>query len=186
MGRQIKIEKVQLTDSEAELFALLTQLSAKTNWSPEDINGYSRESCKLFFSLQSRRAIPSIREQYFTDPAYVIIGKLSHKEIFEKNNGKGWENICKHRHFFPYLKYFIEGPDLPQDVIDAFLIMVNEEDYISGNDLIQSFKPFVRDAVRSHKLDPREVKDEFFKLALECNFHPGEARHIREWVMRVR
>lgn len=147
-----------------------------------------RQSCKeaasLAIGLLSRKAIPEIRLRYFTDPKLNIgKAKMSRKQVFEANGTKG-KAIFEHAHFLPYLKYFVFGPDLPQEVIEQFCTAVADELFISGGDMDHLWK-ITSNATRQRRLNPLHASEEYFKLALECGLLEKYARSIRDTVRKI-
>lgn len=147
-----------------------------------------RTSCEaaglLARSLLDRRAIPEVRMRYFMDAELNIGAQISRKETFEVNGTKG-EAILSHGNFLPYLRYFVFGPILPSQVIDAFWQAVTSAGYVSGGDM-ESLRAMARSATRQHRLDARTASEEFFKLVLECGMDLTYARSIRDAVRAVR
>lgn len=136
-----------------------------------------RRSCTaarpLAHSLLDRNAIPAIRWAYFTDPRYNVGSNCSHLEVFERNGTRG-DEILAHGHFLKFLKYFIEGPDLPKPTIKGFC------DLISPFADRGQLRAFARSQIRSFGLDRREAAEEFYKLALECHLDECTARSVRD------
>jgi hypothetical protein len=139
---------------------------------------------ELMGSLVERGAIPVPRRKYFTEPFIGGHGR-SHMQVFEANGTRG-DDIFRHPHFVKYLRYFLYGPDLPKAVIDAFrqkVIACGEP--FTGSDALE-VAGFARQLTRSHGLDPHTAPEEFYKLALDCGFDRGDARAVRDSVMKVR
>lgn len=134
---------------------------------------------KLTQSLLKRKAIPQIRRDFFTNPELNIGVSKSRMEVFESNGTNG-EEILEHPHFLPHLRYFIFGPELPDATISKFFELVeNDAEY---GELLT----FARSEVRQRKLDRLAAREEFFKLALECELDVGIARSIRDTVGRMK
>ena len=181
----MKMLKVELTQAEQELYTQICfQSPSQMQLSDMDLKISANAATSLTLSLLNRKAIPEIRIRYFVDPALNIGTKMSHKEIFEKNGTSG-ENIFRHRHFLPYLHYFIFGPDLPKETIDVFAQFVSAEPFISGSDMPR-LRKLVRSETRRYELNPKEVCEEFYKLALECGINNDLARMLRDDVRMVR
>jgi hypothetical protein len=185
-GALVNIERVILTDEEQ---ALLDDIEFNSSpYSPHSYEAAQKSSeaaCKLMHLLLTRHAIPAIRLLYFTDAKFQT-GRVrcSRKEVFERNGCNG-DEIFRHAHFTPYLRYFLNGPDLPAAVIAAFLQRVAACYRVTSGDF-PGLWAFVRELVRSHRLDRREAAEEFFKLALECGFETGSACSFRDAAMKVR
>lgn len=144
----------------------------------------STAAFSLMRSLLKRKAIPKIRIRYFIDADYNTSSNKSHKEIFEMNGTSG-NDIYKHPHFWPFLHYFIYGPDLPEATKEAFLQIVSSEEYISGSDM-PGLRKFVRSETRKYGLNPKGAAEEFYKLSLECGIEEYLARMIRDAVRTIR
>jgi hypothetical protein len=173
----MKIIQIDLTQEEQKQYNQI-HFSAQghTQSTDEDFKASSNAAASLTLSLLNRKAIPEIRIRYFVDPTSNIRTKMSHKEIFEKNGTFG-EDIFKHRHFLPYLHYFIFGPDLPKETINAFSQIVRAEPFISGSDM-PGLRKFVQSETRKFRLNPKNADEEFYKLALEWGIDKDLARMI--------
>lgn len=181
----MRILKIELTQAEQELYNKICFPSPnQMQLSDLDLKASANAATSLTLSLLNRKAIPENRIRYFVDPDLNIGTKMSHKEVFEKN-GTSAKNIFSHRHFLPYLHYFIFGPDLPTETIDAFSQIVSAEPFISGSDM-PGLRKFVRSESRKYRLDPKDACEEFYKLALECGINNDLARMLRDDVRMVR
>lgn len=168
--------KVQLSDRELELYGEIT-------FDPPD--PYSSQAGELTESLLSRNAVPEVRLRWFTDPLlFPTGGKLSREGTFARNGSVGMDAYT-HGAFLPILKYFICGPELPADVMNAFEAEVSSVPVVTGSTCDRLVK-LAREATRQHRLMPHDACDEFWKLALECGVPDGHARRIRNAVLRVR
>jgi hypothetical protein len=95
-------------------------------------------------------------------------------------------DIFRHPNFAQYLRYFVYGPDLPKPVIDAFQRKVIAcGTPFTGSDAL-TVADFARGLTRSYSLDRRKAPEEFYKLALDCGLDAGDARSVRDSVMKVR
>lgn len=138
----------------------------------------------LTLSLLRREAIPPIRVDYFIDPELNIGQRRSREQIFE-GNGTAGEDIFRHPHFFPYLHYFVVGPDLPQATIDRFAQAVADCGLVTSGDE-EGLQRLARAEVRRCGLERKAGAEEFFKLALELELDVYTARAIRDSVMKLR
>jgi len=161
-------EAVELTDDEAKWNGHIPSTPDRiTEWlSVAD----SMES--LFKSLHSRNAIPKMRLRVFADPEFAEIRSTSPKQDFESNVRTG-ESIYRHPHFIKYLRYFIDGPDLPAAAITGFCKILNNDIGTSGT-ILDSLRRYVRSCVREYGLNRQSAASEFYKLAVEL----GLDRHV--------
>jgi hypothetical protein len=134
--------------------------------------------------LFARKAIPVVRVNYFLDPEMNVGGHgKSRKDVFESNGTKGTD-IFRHPHFLKYLKYFLDGPDLPDPAIKQFCQILEDDDGTSG-EVLDQVTAFVRKEVKRRSLDPKHAAEEFFKLAHEIE-RPELAEAVRSAAARVR
>ncbi len=142
-----------------------------------------RRSCAaakpLALSLLDRRAIPAVRLAYFTEAQYNVGSKCSREEVFERNGTRG-EEILEDGNFLKFLRYFIEGPDLPKPTIDGFC------DLVTPFDDREQLRAFARAQIRARRLDRHEASEEFYKLALECLLDESTARSVRAAALSTR
>lgn len=139
---------------------------------------------QLAESLFGRKAIPKVRLEWFTDPKLNAGGGgKSRKEVFEKNGTTG-KDILRHQHFMKHLRYFLYGPDLPQDTIKGFCKIITDDAGTSGM-VLDQITAFVRKEVREKRLDPAHAAEEFFKLAHEIG-KPDLADSVRSAAKQVR
>lgn len=166
-----------------------------------DFESYTRESyianqesiLSLLRSLSDRNAIPEQRLKYWNDPEYNIGGykNTSKKETFERNGRKGSE-IYTHPHFLKYLRYFLYGADLPDQLIKQFYIGCNEGhvnfDYVTSGDITpicKSARKIARIAIRDYNLEKRHVTEELYKLCLDIELDVSYARFVRNEVAKI-
>lgn len=139
---------------------------------------------QLTESLLRRSAIPSSRIKYLTDPEFFVGGYgKSRKQVFERNGCIGHE-IFRHPDFMKYLRYFIHGPDLPEDTIAGFCKIVEEDRGTSG-EVLDQITSFVRKQTKDEKLEKHATAEEFFKLAHEIG-QPHFAEAARSAAISVR
>ena len=92
--------------------AFFDQIRLEWDYRMHDPDGFNQNAelvAVLMVRLQKRTAIPEARLKYFTDPEYRtgrIRGSL--RDLFLRN-GNTDEEIVRHPHFLPYLRYFICG-----------------------------------------------------------------------------
>lgn len=142
----------------------------------------------LYEKLREREAIPIERLKYFYTDEYNIGARgKSRYDVFERNNTRGKE-IYVHPHFIKYLEYFINGPDLPQN-------LKREIDYIFStttyhDDALEE----VFSHLKSRKLIPKDLSErerfseEIFKAANEMTNGESFAycELIRERIIKQR
>jgi hypothetical protein len=134
----------------------------------------------LVESLLQRQAVPDVRLRVFFDPNYAETGRKSRQEAFESNGTSGNE-IYRHPHFIPYLRYFIYGPKLPQPAIDGLCRILNEQRGTSGM-VMDQYRRHGRECVRKYGLFRVDAATEFFRLAVEIGMGIDEARTLRKAV----
>jgi hypothetical protein len=140
---------------------------------------------QLMEALLKRKAIPEVRTKFFTDPRYNTGGRgKSRLQVFEKNGTSG-DAIFRHAHFLKYLHYFLYGPDLPADTVQAFEEKIAGLRMITSSDIVP-LGAFARQLTRERTLDPGKAAEEFFKLALENDLGLSAAQSIRDAVKRSR
>jgi hypothetical protein len=115
---------------------------------------------RLMTVLLKRKAIPDVRFAYLTERKRNPGGRgKSLVEVFESNGTSG-PAIFKHGNFPPHFRYLINGPNLPQSVIDEFTEIAERQG-------VGEVTAYVTKAVRQHDLEPEHTADEFFHLAHE-------------------
>jgi hypothetical protein len=136
-------------------------------------------------SLLSRGVIPEVRFNYFIKPEYNLSNpKKSHEEIFETNGTKG-EEILSHPHFLRYLKYFIQGAELPKS-LKAELVAL-KENHSYDDDFAEDASPIIRKHFKSFgSIERTSFAEEVFKLCLDLNLPLAYAKLLRDKVMTWR
>ena len=153
--------RVELTDEEANLNEQIPSSPDRAvPWGPI---ADAMES--LFKSLIERDAIPAVRLRVFDDPNQAEKRGKSPKQVFESNGTCG-DQICRHPHFMEYLRYFMNGPDLPSAAIKGFCKILNDDQGTSGMILDQLHR-YVRSCVREYRLDRHSAASQFYRLAVE-------------------
>lgn len=177
----MRVPDIELTEHETELLAQVNFRSTRH----EDYKASVAPMTALVESLRTRGGIPQVRVLYFTDPDRNPGGRgRSRQEIFEKNGTAGTE-IFAHPHFMKFLEYFIFGPNLPSHIVFRFKDAMSCSGYLTGSDVLELI-PFARSFVRSSRLEPHDIADEFHKLVLECAASPSSAETIRRQIRSVR
>lgn len=133
--------------------------------------------------LTARAGIPEVRVRYFNDPEYFVGGRgSSRRQMFERNGTHG-EEIFHRPHFLEYLRYFLDGPSLPRQVIDAFEV-ARCGNVTSGDVILLGRR--ARDLARSYRPDPSQAAEDFYKLALDCGLWVSYAQSVRNAVKQAR
>lgn len=131
----------------------------------------------LLRSLSDRQAIPQERRNYWNIPDYNPGRVLaSRKGVFERNGTLG-EDIYSHPHFIPYLRFFLFGAELPDEMISAFEAGVGDPAWASSSDIVPIGK-LPRDLTRRHGLDKSSAADELFKLCLDMGLELSTAESV--------
>jgi hypothetical protein len=139
----------------------------------------------LLRSLSERNAVPPHRLSYWNDPRYNFGRvKTSRKGLFERNGCTGAE-IYTHPNFIPYLRYFLFGSELPDDVIAKFEAKVGNPEWVTSSDVVPIGK-FARDLTRQHRLDISDAPEEFFKLCLDMGLSLSVAERVMRSVRQIR
>lgn len=175
---------IELIPSEQRVLSSI-KLDAKDIDGREDALANGEAAFELMESLLNRRAIPDQRLSYFLDPEFNIGGSgKSRSDVFERNGTRG-EDIFRHPHFLNYLQYFLFGAQLPEVTMRDFSGKVTECGNVTSGD-IAPLGEYAKRQTRSHRLNPKEAAEEFYKLALDCGLDQYVARAIRDAVKRIR
>lgn len=178
---------IQLTDNEAALVEAIDLRSDHRNHHEGHTAWLNNQSpiLELLRSLDTRKAIPQERLNYWSDPSYRTGRiKASRKGIFERNGCTG-NDIYTHPHFLEHLRYFLFGCELPDAVIDEFETQVGDPRWVSGSDSIEIGK-FARTLVRKYDLDRSQAPEEFFKLCLDLGLGRNTSERVMASVKQVR
>lgn len=123
----------------------------------------------LTAELGSRGAIPETRLAYFTEINMDAgKGKRSRQQILQDNTHDGGEDLFHNPTFVKYLKYFINGPDLPTATIAGFCKIVDDH-HGTSNKLLTRLTKYVRSHAHDSSLSIAVTAEQYFKLATECN-----------------
>ena len=170
---------VELTEAESKWYKEISSTADRVSeWSP-----IADSMQSLFTSLRERDAIPHIRLRLFTDPNIAEMRGKSPKQVFESNGTSG-DAICRHPSFTDYLRYFINGPDLPATAISGFCKILNDDIGTSGMVLDQLLR-YVRWCIRNYGLDRKFAASEFYRLAVELDLH-FDRHSIRQAALSTR
>ncbi|MBA3040388.1 MAG: hypothetical protein KJ670_12580 [Alphaproteobacteria bacterium] len=174
--------QIELTEEEQELIN-------KIEFDPMKVTDHQRWQInselafRIITLLLRREAVPNHRIQYFTEPAYNFGGRgKSRRELFLAK-AKTYENMFRHNHFLAYLRYFVYGPNLPEELIASFRKAVEACGNITSGD-IGPLRTKARALARQYRLNKTSA-DEFYKLALETMGH-SHADSIRDAIMQVK
>jgi hypothetical protein len=179
----MRVPNCVLTPEEEALVAHI-DFNASTLRTSEDIERNGATAAALMESLSTRNAIPEMRLRYFTDPVYFVGGRgKSRKELLERNGSRDKE-ISRHPEFLSYLHYFLHGPSLPQNIVDAFCNEVENCDDLRSGEIVR-LRKFAREQVRAHALEPSRSAEEFYKLALDSGLSVSFAQLIHNSVKEV-
>lgn len=171
--------KIELSEREKLLYAQLPQ--KLVHFGPEKWEVIADAMEELIESLEARNAIPEARIAIFNDANYAETGKKSIQQIFEQN---GCSEIFRHPHFVNFLRYFIEGPDLPQECTSGLLKALDSIG--TSGMIVKRTHQFARDMVRKYDLDVQHAGTQFYRLAVEIGMSPSEAKGLRKAAMQVR
>lgn len=140
---------------------------------------------RLTRKLVERGAIPEHRLRYFTDPDYYHGGHgKSRKDVFESNGTSG-DDIIRHGSFLKYLRYFVNGAELPHSAMQSFKSAVVDCDSITSGD-VSTLSTTACQLTRIHGLTPKETAEEFFKLCLDLGIDMSYASVIRSSVQQLK
>lgn len=171
--------RIDLTpDESAQYEKILAATPESRDWVP-----IANAMESLFGSLQGRNAFPEIRLRVFADPELGEQRGRSPQQVFGSNGTSGRE-IIRHPHFIPYLRYFVEGPDLPAPVIQGFCKVLSEDRGTSGM-VMDQLRAFARKTVREHQLSHHAAATAFYRLSLEVGAEQW-ARTVRDAAMSAR
>lgn len=170
---------VVLTEKERNLYEKIPDDPTHEGWDVVEDS-----MVRLMDSLISRDAIPEVRLLLFCDPAYAETGTKSRQAVFESNGTRG-EAIFRHPDFIKYLRHFINGPDLPSNVIAGLCRILNEDRGTSGM-VMDQYRKFARNSVRTQNLDRHDAATEFFRLGVEIGMTLQSARILRDAAFSAR
>jgi hypothetical protein len=178
---------IGLTDTEAATLAKIDlQISHRDHDKGHEAYKANKEPIlALLKSLGERNAIPQVRLSFWSDSRFQF-GRIqaSRKGIFERNGCRG-DDIYTHPHFIPYLRYFLFGTELPDEVIAAFEAKVGNPQWVSSSDILPIGK-VARDLTRQHRLDATHAPEEFFKLCLDMGLGLSTAESVMRSVKQIR
>lgn len=167
-------KKITLTPKEQELYEQLPASALKARdkqeWDP-----ISLIMSELAESLIGRKAIPELRWKMFSDPEYSEPGAKPMKFSIETHGTRG-DAILRSPWFLEYLRYFVNGPDLPSSIVEK-LYQIICKDW----GLREEGRKFIRVYARTLSLDEKNnASKEFFRLAFEFGLGRYEAELMRK------
>jgi hypothetical protein len=141
------IVRIKLTPQEQTLYDSIAW-DDHSIWRADVVDPMLQAAGTLTESLVARKAIPPVRWRWYLD-----------------NRGLAEYQVYRQRTFWAHLWYFINGPKLPQSVIDGFRKIMREDrgHTIHVNDQL---KEYVREQMLTH--GTADIDVEFEKLAIEC------------------
>lgn len=172
--------KITLTKKEQKFWELALEKNLTSNTSEKQKKEkevfLSRE--KLMNSLLDRGAIPDIRWSYFTNPDY----NLHNTKRSRIDNFKNLPAPYQHPHFYKYLTYFIEGPCIPDELLNTINVKRAKHHY-DPSDSLGEVKKAVRDYLKNDPANKSILAEELYKLYLE--FDDSDAELIRKYTMSL-
>lgn len=178
------MKPIELTDAEHGLLRQLT-FDIHSLPSSEAVRANGEIALALAKGLIERDGIPARRLKYLTEPSCNIGGHgKSRRQQFEQNGTRG-DDIARHPHFLPFLRYFIYGADLPSAAIAEFEQAVAACGGVTSGDILPLAK-LAKQLTERQGLEPRSASEEFFKLALGCGLSPSQAQPTRDAVRRAK
>ena len=177
---------IKLTQSEAATLAKINLEDSHNHGEGHAVyKANAQPILDLLRSLDARSAIPQERLKYWNDPSYHQGRiKASRQGIFERNGSSG-DDIYTDPNFIPYLRYFLFGAELTDDVIVAFEENVGKPQWVSSSDIVPIGK-LARQLTRQYYLDKVEASEEFFKLCLDMGLSLTIAESVMRSVKQVR
>ncbi|MBL4763444.1 MAG: hypothetical protein JKY93_12200 [Gammaproteobacteria bacterium] len=174
------VDEIELNETERALLGILDIHSQSPRY-PDWTEKKGEAALQLVTLLLDRNGIPEVRRAYFSDPAYNTgRGKGSQYDAFVQK-GNTFASTIRHPHFLPYLRHFIFGARMSNNLKTHFLQAVEGCGGVSSGDL----ELLVREAkglFRRSGMDKRDFREEIYKLALDCELEEYEARHIQKYV----
>ena len=169
-----------LTDREQVLW---NAISACFNGPSDGANfrqdGIGQKQRELITSLLKREVIPARRWKWLMDPSFLVGSNKSRWEIFKENSGRSDESAFELPDWgIRYLPFLLGIIDLPEPVIAEFRSDAGKS-MTNGYEIGMKY----RSVAKNYHLEKRHA-EEFFKLALDCDFDPGSCRTIRDIIFK--
>jgi hypothetical protein len=177
--------RIDLSAAEESLLSRIDFSPSREGHDASSWESVGAASLALMESLVARKGIPDRRWRLFRDPACFVGGRgKSHYDVFVSNGKHGAEVFRDPNFVARYLKFLIHGPDLPEPLIASFIAVVDSCGDITGGD-IETLCDAAKRLARQYGLDHLSV-EEFFRLALDCDLDPGDARAVRDAIRTMR
>lgn len=134
---------------------------------------------KLIKSLLERKAIPEVRLDYFTKPEY----NLHNPNRSRWDSFKNLEKPSQHPPFYKHLKYFIEGPCIPNQLLNTINQIRAKHPYYPS-DSLDEVKNTVRIYLKSNPEEKQNLAKELYKLYIELD--DSNADILRKYTMNLK
>jgi hypothetical protein len=145
-----------------------------------------RSQAELTNILLSRKAIPDIRIKYFTVPEFNTGNpKVSHQETFQRNGNTG-QRIFEHPHFREYLRYFIDGPLLGEDIKREASLLYDRSPF--ENDYPEALSKLILKHKKKllSQMSKSNLAEEVYKLLIEYDSREYISKYIRSRILSWR
>lgn len=112
--------------------------------------------------------VPKYRLRYIND--FLLNGKKSRLKEFLSNSRDNTEiDLFAHPAYFDYVNYLIDGPNLPQDIIDDFIEQINNDphEFCRKAACIKWVRSKAKNLIKQG-YEKSHIKDSFGWLALDC------------------
>lgn len=167
--------KISLKPEEQELLDTI-ELEALNIENGQPTVDNCERAATLASMLLDRKAIPEVRLKGFVEASYATGRGPSVRDKFHRN-GNTDAQMMRHPHFLAWLRYFIFGPQLPEEFIKVFQVKVEELEPLASGD-VRPLAALTRKLVRDFNLEKSEA-DEVFKLVLEFEDDVYLAKSLR-------
>lgn len=176
------MQEIKLTKQETEWISILNSFEISLDESYKIRISKLETAGLLSKSLLEREVIPEIRLKYFVEPAYNLGNtKRSHKDNFNMNGTVG-EEILSHPSFFKYLKYFIYGADLPEELKVKLGNLYKNMHY--DDDFVEAATPILKQYFFNSSVERSSFSEEVFKMSLDLGVQLNFAKIIRDKVLK--
>ena len=175
--------RIGLSDEEEALWRVVRPLAGGFGQgNPSTGNPVDSDAMEtLMVSLLRQDKIPEVRLRVFEDPKLREKGDRSPAHEFRHVSGS---EVYRQARFAPHLRYFIEGPDLPEDVIERLAPVLHRDAGVSG-DVLARWRDCARNHLRETSRPKAALATEMFRLAIEAGIEADDARMIRNAIMKA-